>query len=215
MVTEPKQVFIYGQFVNKDQRTHPQRQALRFDNAIEILREFSATELVGKVYAQTAGGNLQAVSVLGLSNYGWYGDHQAFLREGGNPQKKMYFATQDEDFWEVLYFRPETDSSGAYVAVALQLEGSFWLRETEFRAHVIDPDKVVAIIPTDSEGVERTGMRVRLHSDDTARIVKEWLPTDRIFFYHFAHGRRMEIGYINDRTKERIPITDDVFRVTV
>jgi hypothetical protein len=28
--------------------------------------------------------------------------------------------------------------------------------------------------------------------------------TDRIFFCQFAHGRTVEIGYFNDRTKERV-----------
>lgn len=207
MVAEAKRVFWYGNFVNKEDRA--QRLPMPIEasgNAIEILREFSATELVGKVYARTRGGNFQAVSPMGVRDYSWYRDYQDFLRGGKIVEKSLYFATQESDYWEVLYLRPETDESGGYVAVALQQEGSFWLRDTEFRTHVVEPDKIVAFIPTDAEGNQRTGVTVRLHDENAARIAGTWLTTDRIFFYQFVHGPKIEIGYFNERTKEKIRI---------
>lgn len=208
MVAESKRVFIYGNFLNHEQKARrlplPQEA---YSNAIEVLREFSATELVGKVYTRTIGGNIQPATPMGAATYNWYRDYLEFLRSGKSEEQSLYFETQDGDYWEVLYFRPESDDSGGYVAVALRTEGSFWRRGTEFRAKMIEPDKVVAFLPTDSDGKERTGVTVRLHDESAAKTAATWQPTDRIFFYQFVHGGTVEGGYVNERTQERIRVS--------
>jgi hypothetical protein len=204
MVTETRRVFINGNFINKDQREQRLPMPIEVSsNAIEILREFSSTELVGKVYVRTLGGTLQPVSPMGVRDFDWYQEYQKSLR-GGNIVGNLYFETKDGDFWEVVYLRPETDESGGYIAVALQLEGSFWLRDKEFRVRTLEPGKIVAFVPSDAEGKPRTGVTVRLHDEGAAKIASTWLLDDRIFYYQFTHGSKVEGGYYNERTKEKI-----------
>lgn len=81
--------------------------------AIEILREFSPTELVGKVYAMGRGSNWAPVSQPGLRIYNWYQDF--------SKTKSLRFDMDGSDPWDVLYFRPESDDAGPYVAVGLRL----------------------------------------------------------------------------------------------
>ncbi len=112
MAVTPNRVFIYGHF-----RDLASSIGLILGGgpniAIEILREFSATELVGKIYAKGIGGNWGPVSQQGLSNFNWY---KKFLAE-----RSLQFETEGSDPWQVLYFRPESDETGPYVAVGLRL----------------------------------------------------------------------------------------------
>jgi len=78
-----------------------------------------------------------------------------------------------------------------------------WLRG-EFRAGVVEGGKVVAFVPSDENGKQRTGKIVRIHSDEDARLAAGWASTDRIFFFHDLETDRIDSGFINDRTKERI-----------
>jgi hypothetical protein len=80
--------------------------------AIEILREFSSTELVGKVFAKTRGGDWAPVSPPGLRLFNW---HQEFTKN-----KPLGFWIDMSNPWEVLYFRTESDDTGPYVAVGLR-----------------------------------------------------------------------------------------------
>jgi hypothetical protein len=82
------------------------------DIAIEVLREFSATELVGKLFSKSVGG-WQLMTSVGVGNYVWYQDFTA--------AKGVQFIMQGSDPWDVLFFRPESDEAGPYVAVGLKL----------------------------------------------------------------------------------------------
>lgn len=82
-----------------------------------------------------------------------------------------------------------------------------WLRGTEFRAFVTEEDKIVAFVPTDSKGKKRTGVTVRLDSENDAKIAATWLPSDRVFYYHDVQGNKFEGGFLNERTKERIRVS--------
>ena len=83
------------------------------DIAIEILREFSASELVGKIYVKSRAGNWVPVSEPGVRDFSWY---KAF-----RTTKSVEFRMDGSDPWKVLYFRVESDDAGPYVAVGLKL----------------------------------------------------------------------------------------------
>jgi hypothetical protein len=102
--------FVYGTFNEPDS---PPRRPGSAEVAIEILREFSASELVGKVYVKGSSGNWVPVSEPGVHDYAWY-------REFPNT-KNLAFWIDGSDPWKVLYFRDESDDAGPYVAVALKL----------------------------------------------------------------------------------------------
>jgi len=83
------------------------------DIAIEILREFSASELVGKVYIKSRAGNWTPVFQPAVRDYVWYREF--------SDTKNLEFRMDGSDPWKVLYFRAESDDAGPYVAVGLKL----------------------------------------------------------------------------------------------
>lgn len=114
MQVTPSRTFIYGDFSDMP-RTPGSSRPVPVGQpgiAIEILREFSSTELVGKVYVKSRGGNWAPVSQPGLKDYVWYGE---FARN-----KPLGFWVDMAQPWEVLYFRTESDDAGPYVAVGLK-----------------------------------------------------------------------------------------------
>jgi len=82
-----------------------------------------------------------------------------------------------------------------------------WLRGTEFRVLVIEADKIVEFVPTDSKGKKRTGVTVRLDSKNDAKIAATWWSSDRVFYYHEVQGNKFEGGFLNERTEERIRVS--------
>jgi hypothetical protein len=123
MVTGGKRVFIYGHFLDRaeKQRKLPPPPSLP-STAVEILREFSAVELIGKVYALTPGRNWQPVTPEGVRNYEWFTAYRRIVQHKPTTQNRMYFETQEGDYWEVLFFRQESDDLGQYIAVGLRYE---------------------------------------------------------------------------------------------
>jgi hypothetical protein len=119
-------VFIYGEFQGEDPTMAAVRKFLGrpesdlATEAIEILREFSPLELIGKVYVLTQSRNYQPVSPLGVRDYTWYKDYQK--TSFGGVKGKFYFKVKDGDRWQVLWMRQESDDSGPYIAVALRHE---------------------------------------------------------------------------------------------
>src|SRR5271154_2325004 len=125
MPVTPDRIFIYGRFKQPDVvplssllapnplgGVIPSAFNTAADVAVEILREFSATELVGKVYARTRGGGSWAPSSqAGIREYSWYQDF---------PRLGLILETEGSEPWKVLYFRQESDESGPYVAVGLR-----------------------------------------------------------------------------------------------
>jgi hypothetical protein len=120
-------VFLYGDFVERTDRVRNKNlppppappPSLRPSIAIEILREFSSSELIGKIYVQTRDQNWQPVSPLGLNSYDWFSMYRN-IQKNEQSTNQLYFQTPEKDYWEVLYFRQESDESGAYVATALR-----------------------------------------------------------------------------------------------
>lgn len=76
----------------------------------------------------------------------------------------------------------------------------------EFRAKVIKRGEVVELLPTDESGKRRQGVVVRLHHQKAAKMADGWGPADRVFLYSESDSKGIEIGYFNDRTKERITL---------
>ncbi len=119
-------VFIYGEFRGGDPTLAAVRRLLGGQpsdlatEAIEILREFSPLDLIGKVYVLTQSRNYQPVSPMGVRDYTWYKDYQK--ASFGGVKEKFYFKVKDGDQWQVLWMRQESDDSGPYMAVALRHE---------------------------------------------------------------------------------------------
>src|SRR3989442_1541772 len=103
MVIPLSRTFVYGSFMNKADALRLRRGEIlglppRPEVAIEILREFSASEFIGKTYVQAPGGSWQQVTHYGISNYEWFKEFS---------KGRLYFKMQDGDFWDVLHFRKE------------------------------------------------------------------------------------------------------------
>lgn len=121
MPVTPEKIFIYGTFRSEKDDVLWEAVAVVMggagtpDIAIEILREFSPTELIGKVYTVSRSGSWAPVSQPGIQQYNWYKDF---------PGKGAIFTTAGSNPWKVLFFRQESDESGPYVAVGLRLHES-------------------------------------------------------------------------------------------
>lgn len=90
--------------------------------AIEIIREYSANELIGKLYYQGGMNQWTPIEPSQLADidwYKWYKRISAPLREQA---KSFYFDMEGSGRWAVLHFRNESDESGPYVAVALRFK---------------------------------------------------------------------------------------------
>ncbi len=102
--------FVYGDFFFSKRRDPiPPRGGQPF--AIEILREFSTTELIGKLYLR-AGGSWVAATRDALTNFEWY--------RMKIPPRFLFFAMEGSGIWHVQNLRDESDDSGPYIAVALR-----------------------------------------------------------------------------------------------
>lgn len=120
MTQKGQQTFVYGMFLWPGRG----RESGAFyglsgikpgepDIALEILREFGATEFVGKVYTKLSIGEWTVTQFQKIRQTPWY---EAFEKI----PKMVVFDMQGSGPWEVLHFRAESDESGAYVAVALR-----------------------------------------------------------------------------------------------
>ena len=122
MVVNQSRPFVYGRFI------WPRLKPLlgvpfippvptRSDTeklAIEVLREYSASEFIGKVYHRPIPlPNWQSVNPTEALQYPWF----SWV---STAQRALYFEMEASGFWKVLHFRTESDESGPYLAVALQ-----------------------------------------------------------------------------------------------
>lgn len=87
--------------------------------AIEILREFSTTEFVGKLFARV-GNSWQPSTRSGLYNYEWYQVYQKASASSAGTKGLLYFDMEGSGPWQVQHLRDESDDSGPYIAVALK-----------------------------------------------------------------------------------------------
>jgi len=90
--------------------------------AVEIIREYSASELLGKLYIIGVSGDWTPASFAAIEQLEWY---KFYLKLG---QRDLDAATISFDMegsgtWRIMHFRAESDPTGPYVAVALQYVG--------------------------------------------------------------------------------------------
>jgi len=113
-------VFIYGEFQSGSLPSFLNlgRRSEVATEAIEILREFSPNELIGRIYILSQGGNYLPVSPYGVGNFSWYKDYQ----EAAKRKQPTRFIARVGDEWQVLWIRQESDDSGPYIAVGLKHE---------------------------------------------------------------------------------------------
>ncbi len=80
--------------------------------AIEIVREHSATEFVGKLYERGPWGKWEPADPGILSKPDW--------QERLSERHDLKFKMQGSGLWKVLYFRTESDETGPYIAIAFR-----------------------------------------------------------------------------------------------
>jgi hypothetical protein len=118
MSTRPQKTFVYGTFRWPLKRpgglTPPPSRRGEPDIAMEILREFGASEMVGKIYNRPQFGSWEPVKPEWLRSSPWYKGYEFMKRQ------HFVFDMQGSGPWEVLHFRSESDETGPYVAVALK-----------------------------------------------------------------------------------------------
>jgi len=88
--------------------------------AIEIIREYGANELIGKMYWKGALNQWLPIQPKLVSDIEWFKIFHKLpepLRVG---TKVYYFEMEGSGRWSVLHFRTESDEMGPYVAVALR-----------------------------------------------------------------------------------------------
>jgi hypothetical protein len=105
--------FVYGDFfLGRKSGVSPILQPL----ALEILREFSSTEFVGKLYLRVNNSLVVATRTM-LFNYEWYTFYQ---KAAPSRASKLLFYMEGSGVWQVENLRDESDDTGPYVAVALK-----------------------------------------------------------------------------------------------
>ena len=115
MSPRSEQILVYGTFLWIQK---PKTQALfgtadEPDIALEILREFSASEFVGRLYIKPVIGKWTIAKFEEVRQTAWY-------EVSEKAPQFIVFDMQGSGPWEVLHFRIESDGSGPYVAVALR-----------------------------------------------------------------------------------------------
>lgn len=115
----PQNTFVYGTFrwpltgILPFVRIGSKERPRESDYAIEVLREFSASELRGKLYFRPLNSNWVPVTIDKLRSTVWYKIYE-------QRQKDFVFDMEGSGPWEILYFRNESDETGTYLALALR-----------------------------------------------------------------------------------------------
>jgi len=115
MNPQSQQTFVYGTFLWIQK---PRTQAFfgtadEPDIALEILREFGASEFVGKLYTKQVIGKWTIAKFEEVRQTAWFDVAK-------KAPQFIVFDMQGSGPWEVLHFRIESKESGPYVAVALR-----------------------------------------------------------------------------------------------
>ncbi|SRR6266566_357702 len=116
-MTQKGQTFVYGNFLwlgmrNRAGGFYGEVQTGEPDVAVEILREFGASEFVGKLYLKPSG-SWTIARIAQIREMPWY-------RVFEDAPQMLVFDMQGSGAWEVLHFRTESDEFGGYFAIALR-----------------------------------------------------------------------------------------------
>jgi hypothetical protein len=107
-------LFVYGELSPPDLSRYLAKNVPgKLVFAIEILREYSASELLGKLYRHPYSGDWMPVDPGALETSEW---QQLF----SSSSSLMYFEMTGSGKWKVLHLRIESDETGPYVAIALR-----------------------------------------------------------------------------------------------
>ncbi len=107
--------FVYGDFSWGVPRGALGRIPGSAPFGIQILREYSANEFLGKLYMRGSAGTWVPASTYSLNEFRWY---QLFKRA----QRNLFFEMEGSGRWAVQHFRDESDETGPYFAVALKYQ---------------------------------------------------------------------------------------------
>ena len=108
-----KKRFVYGDFMTAQQVRPRALSPIHAPYAIEILREFSASEFIGRVYERTPTQEWNLLRPSDANQAPWY---KTALKQ---PQA-VGFEMEGAGHWMVQNVRTESDDRGSYVAVALK-----------------------------------------------------------------------------------------------
>jgi hypothetical protein len=112
--------FVYGNFKWSGKQQHTLPPILDMDRiAIEIVREYGANELVGKIHMKF-GNQWVPLDPSRLEQVEWMQAYKRFPLPSRSAGIFYYFDMEGSGHWAVLHFRTESDESGVYVAVALR-----------------------------------------------------------------------------------------------
>jgi len=87
--------------------------------ALEVIREYSANELLGKIYTRSLA-NWWPLDPSSANNMPWFTFYTSAAPAARTKIPIFSFEMDGSGLWRVLHFRNETDETGPYVAVALQ-----------------------------------------------------------------------------------------------
>ena len=117
--------FVYGKMrwpQNGLAALIPPNWRTRDSVAVEIIREYSASELLGKLYIIGVGGDWTPASFAAIEQLEWYKFYLK-LPQQALDAGTMAFSMEGSGDWKIMHFRAESDATGLYVAVALQYMG--------------------------------------------------------------------------------------------
>jgi len=110
--------FVYGNFfISSKKPTVPPPPTGNKPYAIEILREFAATEFIGKLYRNT-GSTWVVATWSTLGQEPWFGIYDKIRAA---PFRVLHFSMEGSGVWEVQVLRDESDETGSYIAVGLKV----------------------------------------------------------------------------------------------
>jgi len=114
-ISKADRPFVYGDFAFGPPRSRLSAPPGMQPFAVEILREYSANEFIGKLYQRTPIGGWRPASLQDLSKYQWFSLYSKVRRH-------LHFEMEGSGRWEVEHFREESNESGPYLAVALKFQ---------------------------------------------------------------------------------------------
>ena len=111
--------FVYGQLFLSPKKSASRPSSGDPRLAVEILREFSSAEFVGKLYVNV--GTWIPAVWSSVSQHKWFQQYEKF-KFSPMATTLLHFAMEGSGVWKVKFLRDESDESGPYIAIGLILE---------------------------------------------------------------------------------------------